>query len=135
MSARTGPTRMGKVVPLGTTTRVPGGWVGYVLDASGFAVEVFVPGDDAARCYRVHAYDHEHHATLIVEAASPERAGAIACEFVASMQLGYYPADHERRWPEIVRIETATSSFEADEEFASIVESIEEVDPEALGRA
>lgn len=48
MTPRTGTTRKGKVVPLGTTIRVPGGWAGYVLNAQGVAVEVFVPGADAA---------------------------------------------------------------------------------------
>ena len=44
------------------------------------------------------------------------------------MRLGYYPADHRERWPEIVRIETAASWFDADEAFAPVVESIEAVD-------
>jgi hypothetical protein len=47
MSRRTGKTHYGKVVPLDTSTRVPGGWLGYVLNARGFAVQVFVPGADA----------------------------------------------------------------------------------------
>jgi hypothetical protein len=47
MSRRTARTHDGKVVPLDTSTRVPGGWVGYVLNAQGFAVQVFVPGADA----------------------------------------------------------------------------------------
>jgi hypothetical protein len=47
MSPRMARTHDGRVVPLDTSTRVPGGWVGYVLNAQGFAVQVFVPGADA----------------------------------------------------------------------------------------
>lgn len=85
--------------------------------------------------FRVHAYDHEHHATVIIECDSRERAGVVASEFVAAMHLGYYPADHSLRWPEIVRIETATSWFDADEAFSPVVESVEEIDPDASGDA
>ena len=85
--------------------------------------------------FRVHAYDDEHHATLIIESDGRERAGVVASEFVAAMHLGYYPADHRQRWPELVRIETATSWFDADEAFAPVVESIEAIDPDALGEA
>jgi hypothetical protein len=80
--------------------------------------------------FRVHAYDDEHHATLIIECDGRERAGVVASEFVAAMHLGYYPADHRQRWPELVRIETATSWFDADEEFPPVVESIEALDPD-----
>jgi hypothetical protein len=80
--------------------------------------------------FRVHAYDDEHHATLIIECDGRVRAGVVACEFVAAMHLGYYPADHQRRWPELVRIETATSWFDADEAFAPVIESIEALDPD-----
>jgi hypothetical protein len=51
--------------------------------------------------FRVHAYDHENYATLIIESDCRARAGTIATEFVAAMHLGYYPADHSQRWPEI----------------------------------
>ena len=85
--------------------------------------------------FRVHAYDSEHHATLIIASDRPERAGAIATDFVAAMHLGYYPADHQQRWPELVRIETATSWFDADEAFGPVVESVVEIDPDALGEA
>ena len=78
--------------------------------------------------YRVHAYDDEHHATLIIEGAKSEAAGNIACEFVAAMDLGHYPVDHQRRWPAIVRVELAASWFEADAAFGPIVESIEEIE-------
>ena len=84
--------------------------------------------------FRVHAYDDEHHATLIIESDSGERAGVVASEFVAAMHLGYYPADHSQRWPGIVRIETATSWFDADEVFAPVVESVDEIDPDVLGK-
>ena len=85
--------------------------------------------------FRVHAYDSEHHATLIIESHGRERAGAVASEFVAAMHLGYYPADHRQRWPELVRIETAASWFDADEAFAPVVESIEALDPDAPDEA
>ena len=81
--------------------------------------------------FRVHAYDSEHHATLIIESDGRERAGAVATEFVAAMHLGYYPADHEQRWPELIRIETAASWFDADKAFAPVVESVEALDPDA----
>ena len=80
--------------------------------------------------FRVHAYDDEHHATLIIACDGRERAGAVAAEFVAAMQLGTYPADHEQLWPELVRIETATSHFDADAPFPPVVESIEALDPD-----
>ncbi|WP_347269109.1 hypothetical protein [Paracoccus sp. (in: a-proteobacteria)] len=83
--------------------------------------------------FRVHAYDDEHHATLIIESDRSERAGVVASEFVAAMHLGYYPADHRERWPELVGIETATSYFDADEAFAPIIESIEAIDPDPPG--
>ncbi|MBP7242411.1 hypothetical protein [Amaricoccus sp.] len=85
--------------------------------------------------FRVHAYDGEHHATLIVACDGRARAGAVASEFVAAMHLGYYPADHSQRWPELVRIETATSWFDADEPFPPVVESIEAIDPDPPGGA
>ena len=85
--------------------------------------------------FRVHAYDHEHHATLIIACDGRERAGVVASEFVAAMHLGYYPADHSLRWRELVRIETATSWFDADEAFPPVVESVEEIDPDVLGKA
>ena len=51
------------------------------------------------------------------------------------MHLGYYPADHQQRWPELVDIGTAASWFDADEAFGPVVESIERLDPDALGDA
>lgn len=85
--------------------------------------------------FRVHAYDDEHHATLIIATDAREQAGVVATEFVAAMHLGYYPADHSQRWPELVRIETATSWFDADEPFPPIVESIEALDPDSSDEA
>jgi hypothetical protein len=81
--------------------------------------------------YRVHAYDHEHWATLLVRADRPEQAGETACWFVGAMDLGFYPAHAEQERSEIVRIEQARSWFDADEDFDPVVETIEEVD-EAL---
>jgi hypothetical protein len=81
--------------------------------------------------FRVHAYDDKHHVTLIIESDGRERAGVVAAEFVAAMHLGYYPADHLQRWPELVRIETATSWFDADDTFSPVVESVEKIDPDA----
>ena len=78
--------------------------------------------------YRVHAYDDEHYATLVIRAEAPEQAGAIARQFVAMMHLGYYPANHEREFPEVVRVEHAASYFDAAEPFAPGVESVDEVD-------
>ena len=85
--------------------------------------------------FRVHAYDDEHHATLIIESDGRERAGVVASEFVAAMHLGYYPADPRQRCPDLVRIETATSWFEADAPFPPVVESIEAIDPDPPGEA
>lgn len=83
--------------------------------------------------YRVHAYDDEHYATLVIHAEAPEAAGAIAAQFVAMMDLGYYPANHEREFPEVVRVEQAASYFDAAEPFMPVVESIDEV-AEAMPR-
>ena len=33
--------------------------------------------------YRVHAYDDEHYATLVIRAEAPEQASSIAVQFVA----------------------------------------------------
>ncbi|HMS37321.1 MAG: hypothetical protein U1E40_06970 [Amaricoccus sp.] len=85
--------------------------------------------------FRVRAYDDEHHATLIVETDVREWAGVVAAEFVAAMHLGYYPADHSQRGPELVPIETATSWFDADAPFPPVVESIEAIDPDPPGEA
>jgi hypothetical protein len=49
------------------------------------------------------------------------------------MHLGYYPANHEREFPEVVRVETAASYFDAAEPFLPVVESIVVVDEAALG--
>jgi hypothetical protein len=84
--------------------------------------------------YRVRAHDDEHHATLIITGDAPEPAGDVALGFVAAMRLGHYPADHRRRWPEIVPIELAASWFEADAPFRPVVESIEEIGPADLDR-
>jgi hypothetical protein len=78
--------------------------------------------------YRVHAYDDEHYATLVIQAEAPEQARAIAVQFVAMMDLGYYPANHAREFPEVVRVETAASYFDAAEPFMHVVESVDEVD-------
>ena len=78
--------------------------------------------------YRVHAYDDEHYATLVIRAEGSEQAGAIARQVVAMMQLGYYPANHQREFPDVVRVETAASYFDAAEPFLPVVESIDEVD-------
>lgn len=85
--------------------------------------------------YRVNACDSEHHATLVIATDRRERAGAIACSFIESMHLGTWPADHPALWPEIVRVETAASWFDADEDFAPMVESIEAIDPDTSGEA
>ena len=85
--------------------------------------------------YRVHAYDDEHYVSLVIRADGPEAAGSVAVQFVAMMHLGYYPANHEREFPEVVRVETAASYFDAAEPFLPVVESVEEVDEAALGEA
>jgi len=78
--------------------------------------------------YRVHAYDDGHWATLVIQAETPEQAGGVAGQFVAMMHLGYYPANHEREFREVVRIENAASYFDAAEPFLPVVESVEPVD-------
>jgi hypothetical protein len=82
--------------------------------------------------YRVHAYDNEHYATLVIRAEGPEQASSIAVQLVAMMHLGYYPANHEREFPEVVRVETAASYFDAAEPFLPVLESVEEVDEAAV---
>jgi hypothetical protein len=82
--------------------------------------------------YRVHAYDDEHYATLFSRTEAPEQASSIAVQFIAMMHLGYYPANHEREFPEVVRVEHAASYFNAAEPFMPVVESIDEVDEAAL---
>jgi hypothetical protein len=77
--------------------------------------------------YRVHAYDDEHYATLVIRAHTSEQASSIALQFVAMMHLGYYPANHEREFREIVRVEQASSYFDAAEPFMPVVESVEVV--------
>jgi hypothetical protein len=86
----------------------------------------------AVSLYRVHAYDDEHYATLVIRAHVPEEAGRVARQFVAMMHLGYYPANHEREFPEVVRVEQAASYFDAAEPFLPVVESIQPVDEAAL---
>ena len=78
--------------------------------------------------YRVHAYDDEHYATLVIQAEAPERASSIAVQFVAMMHLGYYPANHAREFPEVVRVVHAASYFDAAEPFMPVVESVEAVE-------
>jgi hypothetical protein len=78
--------------------------------------------------YRVHAYDDEHYATLVIRAEGPEQAGSIARQFVAMMHLGCHPANHEREFPEVVQVEQASSYFDAAEPFLPVVESVDEVD-------
>jgi hypothetical protein len=80
--------------------------------------------------FRVHAYDSDHHATLIIESDGRERAEVVATEFVAAMLLGYYPADHEQRWPELVRIEIATSWLERTRHSRRSSRAVEAVDPD-----
>jgi hypothetical protein len=65
---------------------------------------------------------------LIIRAEGAEQASSIAVQFVAMMHLGYYPANHEREFPEVIRVENASSYFDAAEPFLSVVESVEEVD-------
>jgi hypothetical protein len=78
--------------------------------------------------YRVHAYDDEHYATLVIQAETLDHAGSIAKQFVAMMHLGYYPANHAREFPEVVKVEQASSYFDAAEPFAPEVDSVELVD-------
>ena len=82
--------------------------------------------------YRVHAYDGQHRATLVILAETPDSAGRVACQFVSRMDLGYYPANHETEFPEVVGVEQASSWFDAAEPFMPVVESVEEVDEAAL---
>jgi hypothetical protein len=77
--------------------------------------------------YRVHAYDDQHWTTLVIQAETPDSAGRVAQQFVALMLLGYYPAHHEREFPEVVRVEEAASYFDAAAPFAPVVESVDEV--------
>jgi len=85
--------------------------------------------------YRVHAYDDEHWATLVIQVETPDDAGSVPRQFVAMMHLGYYPANHEREFPEVVRVENASSYFDAAEPFLPVVESIDLVDETALNQA
>ena len=62
----------------------------------------------------------------------PEVAPAIATQFVAMMHLGHCPANHEREFPEVVRVEGANSYFDAAEPLLPIVESIEQIDEIAV---
>ena len=77
--------------------------------------------------YRTHSYDDEHYATLVIRAEGPEQASSIALQFVAMMHLGHYPANHECEFPEVVRVEHASSYFDAAEPFVPVVESIGEI--------
>lgn len=51
------------------------------------------------------------------------------------MHLGCYPTNHEREFPEVVRVETADSYFDAAEPFLPVVESIDLIDEAALNQA
>ena len=82
--------------------------------------------------YRVHSYDEEHYATLVIRTETPDQAGRVAMQFVAMMHLGYYPANHEREFPEVARVEHAASYFDAAEPFLPVVESVDEVDEAEL---
>ena len=42
---RTAKTRRGKTVPLNTLQPVDGGWTGYILNADGVAVAIFIPSN------------------------------------------------------------------------------------------
>ena len=85
--------------------------------------------------FRVHTYDDEHYATLVIRAEAPEQASSIAVQFVAMMNLGHYPANHEREFPEVVRVEQASSYFDAAEPFMPVVESVEAVSEAILREA
>jgi hypothetical protein len=85
--------------------------------------------------YRVHAYDDEHYATLVIRGETPDSAGSVAMQFVAMMHLGYYPAHHQREFPEVLRVEQAASYFDAATPFAPVVESIDLIDEAALNQA
>ena len=89
----------------------------------------------AVRLYRVHAYDDEHYATMLIQAETPDRAGSVAKQFVAMMHLGYYPANHEREFPEVLQVEQAASYFDAATAFAPVVGSIDLVDEATLNQA
>ena len=77
--------------------------------------------------YRVHTYDDEHYATLVIRTEAPEQASSVARRFVAMMHLGYYPANHAREFPEVVSVEHAASYFDPAEPFLPVVESIDEI--------
>jgi hypothetical protein len=40
---RTAKTRSGKIVVLGTLTKIECGWLGYILHSNGFAVAIIIP--------------------------------------------------------------------------------------------
>ena len=44
--------------------------------------------------YRVHAYDDEHYATLVIDAETPERACSVAQYFVTAKYVGLYRRLH-----------------------------------------
>ena len=70
----------------------------------------------------------QHYATLVIRIEAPEAADRVARQFVAMMHVGYCPANHAREFPEVVRVETAASYFDAAEHFLPVVESIDVVD-------
>ncbi len=43
------------------------------------------------------------------------------------------PANHEREFPEVVRVEHAASYFDAAEPFLPVVESVHEIDEMTIG--
>ena len=63
---------------------------------------------------------------------NPDAAGRIAWQFVAMINLRYYPANHEREFPEVVRVEHVASCFDAAEPFLPVVASVEVVDETML---
>jgi hypothetical protein len=48
------------------------------------------------------------------------------------INLRYYPANHEREFPEVVRVEHVASRFDAAEPFLPVVASVEVVDETML---
>lgn len=51
------------------------------------------------------------------------------------MQLGDYPANHEREFPELARVEHASPCLDADDSLLPVVESVDKVDEAMLREA
>ena len=51
-----------------------------------------------------------------------------AASFVARLEESRYPTNYEREFPEVVRVEQASSYFDAAEPFMPVVESIHLLD-------